>query len=419
MTVQLTITIIGAVVGIIGLIAAVSRTFIEMVWKPKIEDLTAQMAKTESKNKELNAEVITLRQESEQRRLADSTAQEKKAAVDRRLQYTMTAIGATGASIFVPEPSKVSTNFVFLSVIGDAADKIRFTRFPMDKGIVGSVYANGKVLNTSNAHDDTRWSNLMDDIAKFHTQGLLCAPILLNGIAIGVVQFLNKADGQQFNSADEESVVQFTASIALTVDDFIHNYENFQRIGITPERDEKEAIVAFLDMTASKYMFSFLSASICVDRINEYLERQCEIAMKHGAVVDKYLGDGAMLRFMNSDIANAAKACVEMNRDFEIMKEGWCKFDSRMRNIFSRIGICCGMVREVNIGHPQFRQITVMGNIVNTASLLCECACKNRSIILADPSFSELKETSVKSVSYMESDITGMAKVVEITGSSE
>lgn len=286
---QIALTIIGSVVGIVGLVIAVSRAVIEMVWKPKIDDLTTQVGKAEAKNKELLAEVTSLKQDIEQRRLAASTAEEKKTSVDRRLQYTMKAMKATGASVFVPEPSKLSSNFVFLSVLSPVADKIRFTRFPMNKGIVGSVYATGHTLNTSNARNDPRWSNIMDEISKFNTQSLVCAPIILNGITIGVAQFLNKEGNQQFNQTDEEMAVQFASSIALAVDDFVHNYENFQRIGIAPERDEKEAIIAFLDLTASKLMFSFLPPSVCIDRINEYLERQCEIALTHGAVVDKYL----------------------------------------------------------------------------------------------------------------------------------
>jgi class 3 adenylate cyclase len=413
-TLQIVLAIIASVVSIIGLVIAVSRTVIELIWKPKIDDLTIQIGKAEAQNKELFTEVTNLRQDSEQKRLAASDTEEKKASVDRRLQYTMKAMNAGGASIFVPEPSKLSSNFVFLSVLGPVANKIRLTRFPMNKGIVGSVYASGHTLNTSNAHNDPRWSNIMDEISKFRTQSLICVPIMLNGVTIGVAQFLNKEGNQQFSSADEEMSIQFASSIALTVNDFVHNYENFQRIGISPERDEKEAIIVFLDLTASKLMFNLLPLSVCVDRINEYLERQCEIAMKHGAVIDKYLGDGAMLRFMNSDVPNALSACLAMKEDFEQMKDGWRKFDSRISCVHSRIGLSYGLVREVNIGHPQFKQITVMGSVVNNASMLCECATRSRSIVLADKTSCEAAEHNIETEPYADFDIKGLAGVYEV-----
>jgi class 3 adenylate cyclase len=411
---QIALTIIGSVVGIIGLVIVVSKTVIEMVWKPKVDDLTALVVRTETKNRELIAELTVHRQDSEQRRLTAFTAEEKKASVERRLQFTMEAMNATGASVFVPEPSRVSSNFVFLSVLGPVADKIRLMRFPIKKGIVGSVYATGHVLNTDNAHKDPRWSNIMDEISKFETQSLVCAPIILDGASIGVVQFLNKLEGQQFSSTDEETAVQFASSIVLSVDDFVRNNENFQRIGISPERDEKDAIIAFIDLTASKLMFDILPPSVYVDRINEYLERQCEIALRHGAVVDKYLGDGAMIRFMNSDVLNAVVACQTMKSDFEQMKEGWCKFNDRMSAVHSRVGLSYGPVQEVNLGHPQFKQITVMGNVVNKASMLCDHAVRNRSVILTDNSTCETAECKITTKQYVETNIKGLAGVCEV-----
>lgn len=411
---QITLTIIGSVVGIIGLVIVVSKTVIEMIWKPKIDDLTTQVSRAENKNKELNSELTVLRQDSEQRRLAVSTAEEKKALVDRRLHFTMEAMNATGASVFVPEPSRISSNFVFLSVLGPVAEKIRLMRFPISKGIVGSVYASGHILNTGNAHNDPRWSNIMDEVSKFNTQSLVCAPIMLSGATIGVVQFLNKRKKQQFSRTDEEMAVQFASSIALLVDDFVRNNENFQQIGITPEREAKEAIVTFIDLTASKLMFDILSPSVCIDRINEYLERQCEIALRHGAVVDKYLGDGAMIRFMNSDVSNAVAACQTMKSDFEKMKEGWCKFNDIMRSVHSRIGLSYGLVQEVNLGHPQFKQITILGNVVNTASILCEHATRSRSIILTDNNTCQIPECKFKTKPYVDSEMKGLARVYEI-----
>ena len=411
---QISLTIIGSIVGIIGLVMGVSKTAFEIIWKPKLDDLTVQIGKAEAKNKELFTELTCLRQDSELNRLAAATAEEKKAEVDRRLQFTMKAMNASSASIFVPEPSRLSSNFVFLSVLGPVANKIRLVRIPMNKGIVGSVYASGHTLNTSNAHNDPRWSNIMDEITKFRTKSLVCAPIILNGLTLGAVEFLNKENNQQFSSTDEDMAVQFATSIALTVDNFIHNYENFLRIGIAPETDEKETIIAFLDLTASKLMFDILPPSVCVDRINEYLERQCEIAMKHGAVIDKYLGDGAMLKFTNSDVSKAVEACLAMKEDFEQMKEGWCKFDSKMNCVYSRIGLSYGLVREVNIGHPQFKQITVMGKVVNNASMLCECATRNRSIVLTDKTSCELAENKIVTKPYTDSDIKVLAGVCEV-----
>lgn len=78
------------------------------------------------------------------------------------------------------------------------------------------------------------------------------------------------------------------------------------------------------------------------------------------------------------------------------------------------IGLSYGLVREVILGHPQFKQITVMGSVVNNASMLCECATRSRSIILTDKQSCEIAEGGVETTSYTESDIKRLAGVCEV-----
>jgi class 3 adenylate cyclase len=73
-----------------------------------------------------------------------------------------------------------------------------------------------------------------------------------------------------------------------------------------------------------------------------------------------------------------------------------------------------GPVQEVNLGHPQFKQITVMGNVVNKASMLCDHAVRNRSVILTDNSTCETAECKITTKQYVETNIKGLAGVCEV-----
>jgi GAF domain/Adenylate and Guanylate cyclase catalytic domain len=397
---QIVLTIIGSVIAVIAGILATAKVFIELFYKPKLDDLSLQLDKKNVHSRELEAEIVNLKQEIEKIKISTSKTIDKKAEIDRRLEFTMQLLKATAGSIIVPEPSKVSTNFVFLSTTGPVSNKLKYNRFPITQGIAGYVYAKGELFNTRDAHNEERWLPLLDEVSKFHTKSLICAPIVLNGMPIGVVQFLNKIDDSPFDKDDDKITTNFASSIALSVEDFIQNYENFQQIGITPEREEREASIVFFDMTASKLLFNNLSLSVAVDKINEYIERQCEIALRSGGIIDKYLGDGAMIRFMDTDLSVIAQTCITMKNEFIQMKDGWIKFDYRLSNIYTRIGLSQGLVREVIIGHPQFKQITVMGEIVSIASSLCGVADRTRNIILIDKLSFDVTSHSIKTIPY-------------------
>jgi adenylate cyclase len=134
-----------------------------------------------------------------------------------------------------------------------------------------------------------------------------------------------------------------------------------------------------------------LSDASAVDCINEYLEQHCNVAIRYGATIDKYLGDGVMIRFnvphridSEDHAMRAVEAAVEMREAFGRLKEGWLKGDLPVSRVFCRIGLSCGPVYEARIGHPQFQQLTVIGNTVNHAASLCEAAPRDRDVILID-----------------------------------
>jgi adenylate cyclase len=109
--------------------------------------------------------------------------------------------------------------------------------------------------------------------------------------------------------------------------------------------------------------------------------------MQHGGTVDKFLGDGAMLRFnvpreIRDSRMQALRAAVAMREVFETQKESWLRAGMPVSSLFTRIGVASGPVREAIMGHPQFQSLTVVGEPIILASNLCAGAPRDRNVIL-------------------------------------
>jgi class 3 adenylate cyclase len=80
----------------------------------------------------------------------------------------------------------------------------------------------------------------------------------------------------------------------------------------------------------------------------------------------------------------AVLAALEMRHEFEVLKQGWLDAGLPVRELFTRIGLSSGRLREAILGHPQFQSMTVMGEPVISASSLCSAAPRDRNVILID-----------------------------------
>ena len=97
------------------------------------------------------------------------------------------------------------------------------------KGIGSVVLSSGELLNVKNAYKDSRFNPDCDLVTGFHTQSLLCAPLVANNETIGVVYVINKIGAEEemtvFEKEDEEMLECFasTASVAIKKAQMYHD----------------------------------------------------------------------------------------------------------------------------------------------------------------------------------------------------
>lgn len=119
-------------------------------------------------------------------------------------------VGAERCSIFTLDNKR---NELVLDIPGDE----REFRIPTDRGIAGWVATHGIPQIVNDVEQDPRWYNGIGREVDFITRSLVCVPMRVKGRVIGVVQLLNKRDGQEFTEQDVQllSTLASQAGIAI------------------------------------------------------------------------------------------------------------------------------------------------------------------------------------------------------------
>jgi putative methionine-R-sulfoxide reductase with GAF domain len=94
-----------------------------------------------------------------------------------------------------------ASQLVFEVVIGPHQETLYQQRLPIDRGLAGWVVRNGEPLLIPDVRRDTRFEGMFDHQSGFQTRSVLCVPLLARGQVCGVIQLINKLNGD-FNERD-------------------------------------------------------------------------------------------------------------------------------------------------------------------------------------------------------------------------
>lgn len=376
----------GIATGAVGLATA---GYYVLRYLVKKEQMEGDLKKLQERYDDLDFKQKELLQMVGGVKTAGTAALLLKSAIDTELAQAMTVLRATASSILVPLPAPEPENLVFLSIHGPAAQKLRRATLSIKKGIAGFVYRQGHPYLAVDAREDKQFFKGVDTISNYTTTDMLCVPICNRDHVVGVMQFLNKAENTEFDQQDLKMAERFAASVAPRLVEFVAEPRNFELLGFSAEQADKEGAIAFCDLTASSLLIDTMDFTSAISMMNAYLERTCDVALKFGGTIDKLLGDGAMFRFnvphpVRDHKKQAVRAALEMRHEFEVLKQGWLDAGLPVRELFGRVGIASGRLREAIVGHPQFQSMTVMGEPVIIASGLCAGAPRDRNVILID-----------------------------------
>ncbi len=104
-----------------------------------------------------------------------------------------------GSILLVDEETK---ELVFVLVHGDLRDSLGEYRMDWRQGIAGSVVKHGEPLIVNQARSDPRFSSEIDRTFGITSNNILAVPMISGGKIIGVIELVNKRDGEQFAESD-------------------------------------------------------------------------------------------------------------------------------------------------------------------------------------------------------------------------
>jgi class 3 adenylate cyclase len=320
-----------------------------------------------------------------------------KATIDQMLNDIAEHLSATASSILVPAPNAIPDvppdNLVFLSILPENP-ALRGQRVLMNSA-AGYVYQNGQSLITQNPSQSGGYSQNTDRVANFKTDSILVVPLFHKGGCVGVAEYLNKRSASPFDVADQKFAEGYGSMLGHKIGEFTNDPRNLQALGITLRQPATDATILVSDISNSSKLARSLDMSVVIDLMNQYFEILCDVGLRLGGTVDQTLGDGFMMSFnakrpVTSHQTAALTAAYEMQRRFDTLKEKWTVLQYRgVVELFNRIGITSGPVHKAEMGHTQFRQITIMGDAVNFATHLCQAGRRDRNIIVVAESFYE------------------------------
>ena len=159
----------------------------------------------------------------------------------------------------------------------------------------------------------------------------------------------------------------------------------------------KKLTVFFSDLCGFTDFVENMESEDVTDLLNLYLETMTNIALRYGATIDKYIGDGIMLFFgdpesdgIKEDASKCVRMALEMIHELDNLSDQWIKYGLKDQ-LQMRIGIDTGFATVGNFGCESRLDYTAIGAAVNRASRL-ESAAENGSILISEDTYNLVKE---------------------------
>ena len=155
---------------------------------------------------------------------------------------------------------------------------------------------------------------------------------------------------------------------------------------VSVENKRAKLTIMFSDIVGFTELSYSLSADNLADILNTYMHCMTLIANKHGAVLDKFIGDGMVCFFgepnsrgPRQDALDCVAMAIDMRREMRTLRQKWRLLG--FEGLYIRIGITTGYCHVGNFGSTNRLSYTLIGKEANLASRLEAVAGKGQIFI--------------------------------------
>lgn len=288
------------------------------------------------------------------------------------LDQVSNLLNAEAGSIFLI--NEVTKNLELKVATNLSEEEIEKIKVPIGKGLAGYVAEHNTIVNIRDAGKDSRFYSNIDSITGFKTKNILTVPLKTSEKLVGVIQALNKRDGENFSEEDEILLTEFSRLVGLTL----------EKAWFLSQLIEKQIIEADLEI-ASKIQESLLPKDelhlknllikgfykpakyISGDYYDFFVLNENEILIVLGDVA----GKGAQASLIMASVKAYLSAAIETQLDFRTITNNLNKFLAQNTPFDKFITIFLGLINlkenkitYINSGHEPGIIITRDGNFI-------------------------------------------------------
>ncbi|MCE5327060.1 MAG: GAF domain-containing protein [Planctomycetaceae bacterium] len=135
--------------------------------------------------------------------------------VEKALYSCMEVVSAEAASVMLLDHDH--SNFSFYVTEGPAKGLLTQMGLPADKGVAGHVLRTQQSEIVNDVTTDPRFYGKIDSESGFHTRNLIAIPLTAGEERVGVLEVLNKANGDRFTEQECALLVSIAEEIAFAI----------------------------------------------------------------------------------------------------------------------------------------------------------------------------------------------------------
>jgi class 3 adenylate cyclase len=297
-----------------------------------------------------------------------------------------------------------------------------FPMVPSDASAAGRAIRDCATIQISDIRTDKGYL-IQDAALRAGFCSLLAVPMIHEGKAIGAVA-VGRAETGKFSDQQDQLLATFAEQAVIAIEN-VRLFEEVQSRTLELERlsshlakylspqiydsifsgrqevklisQRKRLSVFFSDLEGFTETTEKLEPEDVSRLLNQYLTEMSEIALAHGATIDKYVGDAIVIFFGDPEtrgVKEDALACVTMaiamRKKMKELESIW--MDTGLEKpLHCRMGITTDVCTVGNFGSEDRMDYTIIGGGVNLASRL-QTACRPNEILITYETYAHVKD---------------------------
>jgi diguanylate cyclase (GGDEF)-like protein len=259
------------------------------------------------------------------------------------LQKAYEFVPSESGSILLDDPfrkvaSRKDNDLVFIATFGTSSRDLIGQRLSAQNGIVGRVYQTGSPYLSTDVNEDQFFFSDIDQKIGHNTRSIVCVPIYIGKHVCGVLELINRLDGDAFTQRDMTLLEIFAGYTSFTLqnaldarrahelakkDDLTGLYnDRWFNVRLTESLAEarksgNEAVLIFMDLDRFKVIndcHGHLAGSQVLREVGFHLKR---IVQRGDATVARYGGDEFVMILPNMTLEEGLVVAEEIRSTIE------------------------------------------------------------------------------------------------------